>query len=92
VQSPFVRHSAHRIVDVLQTGRPPNIMQSVLAMQVATHMFVDVSQAWPVPQSEFARQSTQVFRDVSQTRPPPPRQSPFTRHWTQCIAAVSQTC
>jgi hypothetical protein len=91
-QSPFVRHSTHRIVDVLQTGRPPNIVQSVLALQVATHVFVDVSQAWPVPQSESARQPTQVSREVSQTRPPPPMQSPLTRHWTHCIAAVLQTC
>jgi hypothetical protein len=66
-QSPFVRHCTHRIVDVLQTGRPPNIMQSALAIHVATHVFVDMSQAWPVAQSEFARHPTQVLRDASQT-------------------------
>jgi hypothetical protein len=75
-----VRHCTHRIVAVLQTGRPPNIMQSVFAMHVATQVFVDVSQAWPVPQSDVARHPTHVFLDVSQTRPPPNMQSPLTRH------------
>jgi hypothetical protein len=42
-------------------------MQSALAIHVATHVFVDMSQASPVAQSEFARQPTQLFRDVSQT-------------------------
>jgi hypothetical protein len=90
-QSVFMRHWTHCMVVVSQTRVKPAI-HCALLMHVVAHVWEAVLQTCPVAQSVVMRHCTQVSVDVSHTRPPPPPpQSPFARHWTQCIVVVLHT-